>query len=103
MIRLPFPPPFIIPHSSFIIIAHHYEGFSVPSCLRVFLSLFLLHTAAARSCYNTTSTMNSGELIIQFDAGTLVLDGAGEAAQLPSAFRWDERVRRWRAPALCYR
>jgi superfamily II DNA or RNA helicase len=47
--------------------------------------------------------MNSGEIVIQFDAGTLVLDGAGEAAQLPAAFRWDERVRRWRAPALCYR
>src|ERR1051325_771854 len=61
------------------------------------------HSAAARSWYNTFFTMDSGEIVIQFDAGTLVLDGAGEAAQLPAAFRWDERVRRWRAPALCYR
>ena len=47
--------------------------------------------------------MDSGELIIQFDAGTLVLDGASDDAQLPVAFKWDERVRRWRAPALAYR
>ncbi|HKP85932.1 MAG TPA: DEAD/DEAH box helicase family protein [Blastocatellia bacterium] len=43
------------------------------------------------------------EVIIQFDAGTLVLEGADRAAQLPSAFKWDERVRCWRAPALAYR
>jgi len=47
--------------------------------------------------------MTDDELIIQFDSGTLLLDGADSSAQLPSAFRWDERVRRWRAPALAYR
>jgi len=47
--------------------------------------------------------MDSGEIIIQFEAGTLVLDGADATAQVPAAFRWDERVRRWRAPALAYR
>jgi superfamily II DNA or RNA helicase len=47
--------------------------------------------------------MTSDEVVIQFDSGTLVLDGAGDGAQLPSAFKWDERVRRWRAPALAYR
>jgi superfamily II DNA or RNA helicase len=40
---------------------------------------------------------------IAFDAGTLVLDGADQAAELPAPCRWDERVRRWRAPALAYR
>jgi superfamily II DNA or RNA helicase len=43
------------------------------------------------------------ELTIEFDAGTLLLDGADQSAQLPTAFKWDERVRRWRAPALAYR
>lgn len=43
------------------------------------------------------------ELTIEFDAGTLLLDGADQGAQLPGAFKWDERVRRWRAPALAYR
>jgi superfamily II DNA or RNA helicase len=47
--------------------------------------------------------MISNEVVIQFDSGTLVLDGADDGAQLPSAFKWDERVRRWRAPALAYR
>jgi superfamily II DNA or RNA helicase len=47
--------------------------------------------------------MISNEPVIQFDAGTLVLDGADDRAQLPSAFKWDSRVRRWRAPALAYR
>jgi superfamily II DNA or RNA helicase len=45
----------------------------------------------------------TGEVIIQFDSGTLVLDGADRAASLPQAFKWDDRVRRWRAPALAYR
>ena len=43
------------------------------------------------------------ELILQFDAGTLVLEGAEASAQVPAAFQWDERVRRWRAPAIAYR
>ncbi|MEW6127053.1 MAG: DEAD/DEAH box helicase family protein [Acidobacteriota bacterium] len=43
------------------------------------------------------------ELIIEFDAGTLLIDGADQTAQVPDAFKWDERVRRWRAPALAYR
>jgi superfamily II DNA or RNA helicase len=47
--------------------------------------------------------VNPIEVVLRFDAGTLVLDGAGAAAQVPAAFRWDERVRRWRAPALAYR
>lgn len=43
------------------------------------------------------------EIIIEFDEGTLLLDGAQRTDSVPSAFRWDERVRRWRAPALAYR
>lgn len=43
------------------------------------------------------------ELILQFDAGTLLLDGADQAAVVPSPLQWDERVRRWRAPAIAYR
>ncbi|MEW6212821.1 MAG: DEAD/DEAH box helicase family protein [Acidobacteriota bacterium] len=42
-------------------------------------------------------------LSLRFDAGTLVLDGADQRAQLSPAFQWDDRVRRWRAPALAYR
>lgn len=42
--------------------------------------------------------------MLRFDAGTLVLDGAERALEgLPAAFRWDERVRRWRAQAIAYR
>jgi superfamily II DNA or RNA helicase len=44
--------------------------------------------------------MNSA-VTLRFDSGTLLLDGADE--QLSSALRWDERVRRWRAPASSYR
>lgn len=47
--------------------------------------------------------MKADEVALQFDAGTLVVEGAAESTQLPSAFKWDERVRRWRAPALAYR
>lgn len=47
--------------------------------------------------------MTANELIIQFDAGTLIIEGAERGAQLPPAFKWDERVRCWRAPALAYR
>ena len=45
----------------------------------------------------------TAEVTLRFDAGTLVLEGADRSVQLSTAFRWDERVRRWRAPALCYR
>ncbi len=42
-------------------------------------------------------------VIIRFETGTLVLDGVERGFAAPAAFRWDERVRRWRAPALAYR
>jgi superfamily II DNA or RNA helicase len=45
----------------------------------------------------------STELTLQFDSGTLLLEGADDSAQVPSAFQWDQRVRRWRAPAYSYR
>jgi superfamily II DNA or RNA helicase len=48
--------------------------------------------------------MSSTDVLLRFDAGTLLLDGAGrDAATVPAAFRWDERVMRWRAPAWAYR
>ncbi|MCA1557375.1 MAG: DEAD/DEAH box helicase family protein, partial [Acidobacteria bacterium] len=47
--------------------------------------------------------MNPAQLILRFEAGTLLLDGAGRDFAVPSAFRWDERVLRWRAPAWGYR
>jgi superfamily II DNA or RNA helicase len=47
--------------------------------------------------------MSMSEMIIRFDAGTLVLDGVDRSASLPPAFKWDDRVQRWRAPALSYR
>jgi superfamily II DNA or RNA helicase len=46
---------------------------------------------------------DAAEVKLEFDAGTLLLDGADDAAQVPADFQWDERVRRWRAPALAYR
>ena len=42
-------------------------------------------------------------LKLEFDEGTLVLDGAGESSNVPTGFKWDARVRRWRAPAIAYR
>ncbi len=47
--------------------------------------------------------MNTGEIALQFESGTLMLEGAGESFAPPSAFQWDDRVRRWRAPAIAYR
>ncbi|MDQ3742830.1 MAG: DEAD/DEAH box helicase family protein, partial [Acidobacteriota bacterium] len=47
--------------------------------------------------------MNATTLVLRFDAGTLLLDGAGAEARVPEAFRWDARVMRWRAPAWEYR
>ncbi|NOT59668.1 MAG: DEAD/DEAH box helicase [Acidobacteria bacterium] len=43
------------------------------------------------------------ELLLQFDAGTLLLEGAAESDTVPKSFQWDARVRQWRAPALAYR
>lgn len=42
-------------------------------------------------------------LLLRFDSGTLLLDGADREARVPTPFRWDERVLRWRAPAWAYR
>ena len=42
-------------------------------------------------------------LLLRFDSGTLLLDGADAEARVPAPFRWDERVLRWRAPAWSYR
>ncbi len=47
--------------------------------------------------------MNIGEIALQFEAGTLTLESAEESFPAPSVFQWDERVRRWRAPAITYR
>ncbi|HVF51393.1 MAG TPA: DEAD/DEAH box helicase family protein [Pyrinomonadaceae bacterium] len=47
--------------------------------------------------------MNAKEYVLRFDAGTLLLDGADASSSVPQAFRWDERVLRWRAPAYAYR
>ena len=47
--------------------------------------------------------MTPTPLVIRFDSGTLVLDGATRVERVPSHFRWDERVLRWRAPAWAYR
>src|SRR4030095_10233427 len=41
--------------------------------------------------------------VLLFDSGTLTLEGAGQEFPAPSVFQWDERVRRWRAPAITYR
>lgn len=47
--------------------------------------------------------MSSRPLVLRFDAGTLLLDGADRTLAVPQSFRWDERVQRWRAPAFAYR
>ncbi|MBV9678751.1 MAG: hypothetical protein JO185_20615, partial [Acidobacteriaceae bacterium] len=39
---------------------------------------------------------------LQFEAGTLILEGADQTSSVPEAFRWDERIERWRAPAWAY-
>ncbi|HZH91206.1 MAG TPA: DEAD/DEAH box helicase family protein [Pyrinomonadaceae bacterium] len=49
-------------------------------------------------------TADAKQIVLRFDAGTLLLDGAErDAPGVPAPFRWDERVLRWRAPALSYR
>ena len=47
--------------------------------------------------------MNPAQLTLRFQQGTLLLDGAERDFHVPAAFRWDERVMRWRAPAWAYR
>lgn len=47
--------------------------------------------------------MTTESLVLRFDAGTLLLDGAGRSLTVPRGFSWDERVQRWRAPALSYK
>jgi superfamily II DNA or RNA helicase len=47
--------------------------------------------------------MSLPPFVLRFDSGTLVLDGAGDSAKVPTPFKWDERVLRWRAPAWAYR
>jgi superfamily II DNA or RNA helicase len=50
-----------------------------------------------------TGMMNESELRIRFDAGTLLLEGADSETPVPETFKWDERVGRYRAPAIAYR
>lgn len=47
--------------------------------------------------------MSLTQITLRFDSGTLLLDGADRAFVAPPAFRWDERVLKWRAPASAYR
>lgn len=47
--------------------------------------------------------MNADPFVLRFDSGTLLLEGAAQTATVPAAFQWDERIRRWRAPAIAYR
>src|SRR5689334_379297 len=47
--------------------------------------------------------MGNDLLTLEFDEGTLLLDGANESSIVPAAFKWDARVKRWRAPAIAYR
>jgi superfamily II DNA or RNA helicase len=44
----------------------------------------------------------SGEALLEFSEGTLVLSGVGADFALPDAFRWDTRSRCHRAPAIAY-
>jgi superfamily II DNA or RNA helicase len=46
---------------------------------------------------------DAADVKLEFDAGTLLLEGADAAFPAPAAFQWDERIGRWRAPALAYR
>ncbi len=42
-------------------------------------------------------------LIIKFESGTLILEGASETDSVPNAFVWDNRTRQFRSPAYLYR
>jgi hypothetical protein len=48
-------------------------------------------------------TGTSSPVTLRFDAGTLVLEGLGSTDTAPPGASWDERVRRYRAPAWRYR
>ncbi|HEX9002801.1 MAG TPA: DEAD/DEAH box helicase family protein [Blastocatellia bacterium] len=50
-----------------------------------------------------TIIKDNSTLILQFDAGTLLLEGVDQSFAAPPPFAWDERVHRWRAPAIAYR
>jgi superfamily II DNA or RNA helicase len=47
--------------------------------------------------------MSAPPVLLRFDAGTLVVDGAAATWDAPAPLLWDERVLRWRAPAWNYR
>lgn len=42
-------------------------------------------------------------LILKFESGTLILEGARENSAAPKAFVWDTRTKQFRAPAFLYR
>ena len=42
-------------------------------------------------------------IILKFESGTLILDGADKKDTVPKAFVWDERTKHFRAPAYKYR
>ncbi|MGI9054183.1 MAG: DEAD/DEAH box helicase [Pyrinomonadaceae bacterium] len=42
-------------------------------------------------------------LILKFESGTLILEGANEKQNVPSAFVWDARTKHFRAPGYKYR
>ncbi|MGI9037005.1 MAG: DEAD/DEAH box helicase [Pyrinomonadaceae bacterium] len=42
-------------------------------------------------------------LILKFESGTLILEGAGEKDVVPKSFVWDARTKHFRAPAYLYR
>ncbi len=47
--------------------------------------------------------MPEAPLSLKFEFGTLILEGADKSFAAPGQFRWDERVRQFRAPAYLYR
>ncbi len=47
--------------------------------------------------------MEQAKPTLRFDSGTLLLEGVDDTFDAPAFFNWDERVKRWRAPASDYR
>ncbi|HEX8564813.1 MAG TPA: DEAD/DEAH box helicase family protein [Pyrinomonadaceae bacterium] len=47
--------------------------------------------------------MTTENLTLEFESGTLVLQGASREFDVPGFFVWDERIRQFRAPAFFYR
>src|SRR5262249_2753356 len=95
---LPFARHWLLPH-------FFAKGFHLPAIIP---SDALLCPSPSRfpptwSCFNYGFTKYAAEFIIQFDGGRLVLNGADRNAQLPALFKWDERIRCWRARAIDYR